>query len=92
NFLRGIEIPLIAIGAPSEHVIPNQRARWCGNPHRISGSLSSYRPFFYDVFRNLSTRSGTSNRGIATPVRTLVWQSPGFLIFFELFVEGNCGY
>ena len=26
------------------------------------------------------------------PVRTLVWQSPGFWIFFELFVEGNCGY
>ena len=34
--------------APSERVIPNQSSDWCGNLHRISGCLSSYRlPFLY---------------------------------------------
>ena len=41
---------------------------WCGNLYRISGSLSSYRPFFCAVFWNSSTRGGTSIRGIATKV------------------------
>ena len=32
--------------ASSERVIPNQSADWCGNLHRIPGSLSSYRLHF----------------------------------------------
>ena len=53
---------------PLERVIPNQCAHWCGNLHRIPGSPSSYRPFFCTIFYNLLTKSGASNRGIATPV------------------------
>ena len=58
--------------ASSERVIANQRARWCGNLHRISGNPSSYRPFYPAVFRCLSTKSSTSNQEIATPVCGLV--------------------
>ena len=31
---------------PSEHVIPNQCAHWCGNLHRIPGGPSSYKLSF----------------------------------------------
>ena len=36
--------------APNNTVIPNQSADWCGNPHRIPGSLSSYRLTFLHRF------------------------------------------
>ena len=52
-------------------VIPNQCAHWCGNLHRNPSSPSSYRPFFCTIFHNLLTKSGASNRGIATPVCAL---------------------
>ena len=53
---------------PPEQVIPNQSEDWCGNLHRISGYLSSYRTFFCTVFWNSSMRSNTFIRGIATKV------------------------
>ena len=57
--------------ASNNTVIPNQSADWCGNLHRIMGNPSSYRPFFCTIFHNLLTKSGASNRGIATPVCAL---------------------
>ena len=32
----------LEFGGPSERVIANQRARWCGNLHRIPGPGTSY--------------------------------------------------
>ena len=36
--------------ASNNTVIPNQSSDWCGNLHRIPGSLSSYRLFYPAVF------------------------------------------
>ena len=55
------------VRAPNNTVIPNQCAHWCGNLHRIPGSLSSYIPLFCTICHNLLTKIGSSNRGIATP-------------------------
>ena len=57
--------------ASNNIVIPNQRARWCGNLHRIPGSPSSYSLFYPTVSRNSSTRNCTPIREIATPVCAL---------------------
>ena len=37
------------VRAPNNTVIPNQCAHWCGNLHRIPGSLSSYIPLFCTI-------------------------------------------
>ena len=67
--------------ASSERVIPNQFANWCGNLHRLSGYLSSYRPFFCAVFWNSSTRNCASIREIATPVCALARNDREFANF-----------
>ena len=51
---------------------PRQRAGFSGNLQRIDGNPSSCRLFYPAVFRNSSTRSGTSIREIATPACALV--------------------
>ena len=56
------------VGASNNIVIPNQRAGFSGNLHRIPGSLSSYKRSYSAVFRNLSTRNGASIQEIATEV------------------------
>ena len=58
-------------GGTSERVIPNQSADWCGNLHRIPSGTPSYSPFKSPVLRCPSTRNGTSNQEIATPVCAL---------------------
>ena len=64
--------------ASNNTVIPNQSSDWCGNLHRIPGSLSSYRLFYSAVFRNSSTSNCASIREIATPVTSVTGsQWPG---------------
>ena len=83
--------------ASNNIVIPNQCAHWCGNLHRISGYLSSYRSFFPAVFRNSSTKRGTSIRGIATPVCALArndlefnkFQFAPMSVYVKKFLYGN---
>ena len=69
---------------PSERVIANQRARWCGNLHRIPGSPSSYRLFFLYRFTESAcvlSKNGTSIREIATPVCALARNDTEFAKF-----------
>ncbi len=42
--------PIGGAKASNNTVIPNQFSNWCGNLHRISGSPSSYSPFFLYCF------------------------------------------
>ena len=45
--------PIRGAKASNNTVIPNQFSNWCGNLHRISGKSSSYKLFYYTVYRNL---------------------------------------
>ena len=58
---------------PSEHVIPNQCAHWCGNLHRIPCGLSSYRLSFLYRFPEFIHEKlyFLSNQEIATPVTSV---------------------